>query len=809
MVGRARRSPSDVAGIGWIVLIALLLLSPALKDGHNFGPTDLGSGLSTLTAGAIPPSSTQCIGTTGAPVATCAHDSDNGDTIDQAVPWNTTDWELVHHGHLPLWDTTAGTGEPQLLNFESSVLALPTLVGYLFPLSWSFLVTVLMKLLIAGLGAYWCARVLGARAIAATLGGVSFMCSGAIDGWLGWSISGVLVFAGPILAAAVLTYRHRARVGPPFLLALTVAFAVFGGFPEAYVLEALCFGAAAVAAGAAALLLRRGIAFRGVARCALGVAGGLGCSSVLWLPGIAVLRASVRGGEVGATGLPLHYVALLFAPGYDGIPIAGSAFFGNLADPGLYFETASSVTLIAFCFGCVALALGRRRPVVWGLAALGVVALALSFQLGSVHPVQRLIIDVGLKSVVLSRALALFGFAASILGALGLEALVARHAERGVRRTFAVAVGVVAVPVVVLSAKALGGGLPGTFAHLRRESLYWPLGTLLLLVGSAVALEVAHRSLERTRPAVSGGRTAHGEMAHGGAAHGGIAHGGIAHGVIRALPIALVVVGSAAGLFGEVGISSYAHTAFPKTTATNALARIVGTSLLGIDGGNRGDIRTWEGIGFYPEMNTAYGIDELGLHDPTISSSYFASWPVPGADPGGALHLFAPDVDTVALARRYGVQYVLSAPGFPTPPGMRKVADIAGGVLSVVPGSARFTLDGAPVTATHPGDARYVVDTSGRSGQLVARITDSPGWGATAGGTTLALHPLDGAFYDVTVPPGVRAVTFTYRPPHLTVALGLGAVSLLGFAAAAIWERRRRRSDFGQVTAAGSGTLGG
>jgi hypothetical protein len=749
-----------------------LLLSPAIRDGHNFGPTDLGSGLSSLTRGSVAMEPT-CLSSEGTPTTGCPHNGINGDIIDQSVPWNTTDWRLVHRGQFPLWDDQAATGEPQLLNFESSVLALPTLVGYLAPLSWSFLVTVLMKLLIAGLGTYWCARVLGARPSAAALGGTSFMLSGAFAGWLGWSISGPIAWVGALLALIVLTYRTRGRVWPVLALACALAFTVFGGFPEDYALIGIIFGVLLAATGVVALLTGRGIARDGVLRLLAGGAGGLGLSAVLWLPGVSVLSKAARGGQVAAVARPLHDAALILVPGYNGLPIAGSTFFGTQN----YFETAASVSLVTMVLAVVAVLRCYRRPAVAGLGAMLAGAFLITFALGPVAPIQRLFIDVGLKSVNLGRALLLVDFGLAVLGALGAELFIARIGDRAVRRAFDAGVAAVGAVVVVLGVRAVHSNLPvGVFTHLRRQAMVWPVATVLFLVLVAVGAEVA------TRGSVG-------------------AHRGVRR-AIACVPLALVGVASAAGLFAEVGINSYAHTAYPETEATLQLERIVGSSLLGLDGGNStvsptspGGLRQWEGVGFYPNMNTAYGIAELGVHDPIVSSRYFAAWPVAGADPGGALNLFVPDVDTVALARRYGVGYVLSLPGRPAPDGMAPVATIAGSVLSRVPGSGRFTIGSAPgevLVASHPTDSTYVVRTNGRSGPLLARITNSPGWRAAADGRALPVTSADGAFLSVDVPAGVTAVTFRYRPPHLTEALALALVTVLGFIAAGVLSLRGR-----------------
>jgi len=215
----------DLLGLCWIGLFALLYLSPVLKDGPAFGPADLGRGLSVLTHLLSDPPT---------------HNNINGDIINQGIAWNTFSYQLIHQGHFPLWNPLSGNGSPQaFLNFESAVLALPSLLGYLVPLSVSFLVTVAAKLLIAGLGTYWCCRVLRAGPLAATLGGTTFMLSGAFSGWLGWSISGVYCFSGLALAGLICCYRSSRRTGPVLLLAAVVAFSIYAGFPEAEIISSV------------------------------------------------------------------------------------------------------------------------------------------------------------------------------------------------------------------------------------------------------------------------------------------------------------------------------------------------------------------------------------------------------------------------------------------------------------------------------------------------------------------------------------------------------------------------------------------
>ena len=143
---------------------------------------------------------------------------------------------------MPLWNSFSGTGLPQLLNWESAVLALPTIVGYVLPLSFSFLATVAVKLFIAGSGAYLCARLFRCRPLAAALGASTFMLVGQIVGWIAWAVSGPFVWLGWIAAATLLAYRSRSRVREVVLLALVVGLSLYGGSPESSLLMAIGLG---------------------------------------------------------------------------------------------------------------------------------------------------------------------------------------------------------------------------------------------------------------------------------------------------------------------------------------------------------------------------------------------------------------------------------------------------------------------------------------------------------------------------------------------------------------------------------------
>ncbi len=753
-VGRHR---GDLLALGVLAGLVLAYLAPALGHGPSFGPSDLGRQLSLLTNGPGP-----------------VHNAVDSDLITQGLPWNNLNWTLVHQGRFPLWNSYSGNGIPQFLNFESGSLAVPSLIGYLFPLSWSFLVTVAVKLLVAGWGTYLCCRLLGASPLAAIFGGASFMLSGPVTGWLGWAISGVFVWGGFLLAGLILAGREPGRARGIVLVALAGAAAVYGGFPEGDLL--LGGGLAVLLAVTAAGRHREEGVIRGAGRIGAGLALAGALAAPLWLPGLAVLGGAAREGVRSGAGLPAGETTLAVAQGYCGLPTGGSWLCA-----GNYYETAATVGVVGLALALAALVLGWRRPVVRGLGAALVATVAVVYRLGPVDPVQALLRDLGLGVVKLNRMLPVATLALAVLAALGLEALLGRTRVRRVEPVLALAGLAVGIWVALLWVSAFEAGLSGTVRTARRGSLVWP--TALILLCLAVTLGPGSRRGLRARPG-SPPRVRW-----------------LAAGALLAGQVSYLVVAGA-------GLNSYAPSAVSATPATVELEAQLGTGLLGFDGGNTScagsgtrlcGFRAWTGVGFPPAMNLLVGLPELGVHDPVVPAAYLAGWPVPGAGqrvPASLdVNFFAPAVDTVALARLYGVTEVLAAPGVPAPVGMTPVTTIRGMTLYRVPDSGLFTVSrsgtSTVVPGTHPGDDDYRVRLDGGPASvLTARITDFPGWSARAGGRALVLHRTGQDLIRVDIPAGTTVVELRYRPAGLTEGAVLAAAAVAALGVRALIRRR-------------------
>lgn len=795
LAGRVTQAASDgrrdVAGVCFVLAVVAIYLSPALKDGGVFGPLDIASHLSGLTAGLFGR----------------VHNGLDGDLVTQMIPWYTLDWHAVHAGQFPLWNDYSVLGMPQFLNFESSTLSLPDLVGYLFPLRDAFLVVVAGKLTIAGTGTYLFARVVRIRPAGAAFAAVSFMLSGAFSAWIGWSMADVFAWAGYLAGFAVLTYRHPRRWRYVVLLAICCAFFVYGGFPEANILLGTGLAALFVAGGVAVIVRGQPISAAGAGRMACGLGAGAALSAPLWLPGIQLISLASRYREAGAGELPIHTSVLALVPGYSGLPLSGSLSFGATN----YYETVSYVGIFAIVLALAALWSFRSRPLVVGLAAATVVTLAMTYEIGGFHPLVGLANDLGLGTTVLPRARAVTSFLVAVLAGLGLDgALLAletrRHRAIGARsepasasilqrnrpvvesdvassRRFAAtllaAALVVAAVVGYVAYRGATALQPAAEHRLRLASLLWPcVVTGAALVVAAVIYGATRSGLRRPTAA------------------------------LRGAVIVVLLGGQAIYLvgFGD-DLNTYSHTFYGATSATRQLASLVGDGLVGLDAPGT-TVRQFGGAGFYPNINIAYGVREFAVHDPLMPQEYFE---LPPVVVGSRLNLFDLDIDSAALARRYGVNFILAV-GKTPPAGTTFVARIKSQSLYSVPGAAQFYFAhppaGARVTSiTHPGNYSFTVSLKTPSPtEVVLAVTALPGWHVTSDGRALPVQPYGGVMEEVSVPVGRQTLQVWYWPPRLTegIDLAIAALVVLLFAPLVLlavgsprwpWRRSRRADD--------------
>jgi len=247
---------------------------------------------------------------------------------------------------------------------------------------------------------------------------------------------------------------------------------------------------------------------------------------------------------------------------------------------------------------------------------------------------------------------------------------------------------------------------------------------------------------------------------------------------------------------------------FPQTPGTRELAAEVGAARVGF--GSESCT-----FGIEPDVNGVYGVHELAVYDPIVPKKYFSSWfKITGELAGSRTYnTFCPAVHTVAVAREFGLGYVLEKAGHSGPIGsvhVRRVGDeelyrIAGtGEATVTPlhGDA-FPPDqvaGTPVAVHHSNPSHWQLTTSSEVPvALRLHLTDVPGWHATIDGRTLALETYAGMMLQARVPAGTHTIALHYWPKAFTAGILLAVTSaacLVGLlVAASVRKRRRSRSD--------------
>ena len=475
--GEASEVRSHVGAVVWLIALAFAVLGPALSRGGSFGSYDLLGQLGLLHTNAIP------------------HNFQAGDQVDQIIPWTTLAWQQVHTGHLPLWNPYAALGMPLAFNWQSATFSLPMVIGYLLPLRFSYTFQVILTLVIAGTGMYVLGRVLRLGVLGAVFAATVFELCGPMVGWLGWPHAAVLSWSGWVFAAALVTVRGEHRIRSVIALALFVGAAVYAGQTEVLTI----MGVALIVFMVVLMTFRaRKYGVRTMRRpcvdLVIGGVAGLALGAPLILPGLQIIRGSQRGtsndpGEIvpGNPPLPFHNVTHLFFQAFDGLPIAGSRWFGYV---GGYSETAAYIGVIVVVLAVAAVGVRHRQPEVTAFGVVAVVMASITF----VPPVAWVMAHLPLiGSVLWQRSLLLLVFALSILGGIGMDALMKASLRRpAIQWTLG---GFVVAAFALLALWLFGRGhLPAPEASIRSRSFIWPTTEIavgLIVVGGVVLLREA------------------------------------------------------------------------------------------------------------------------------------------------------------------------------------------------------------------------------------------------------------------------------------------------------------------------------
>jgi uncharacterized integral membrane protein len=767
-----RRGWIHAASVAWLVVMALAVLAPVLIHGSSFGSYDVLSQFGVLRQPGL-----------------IVHNVQAGDQSDQIIPWATLAWTQVHHGHLPLWNPYEGLGMPLAFNWQTAAFSLPTLIGYLFPLHLTFTVQVVLTLVIAGTGTYALCRVLQLGTLACVFAATAFELSGPMLGWLGWPHAAVLSWSGWLFAAALLVVGGRRRLRNVVLLALAVAAMIYAGQAEIFVFECLALGLFVLC-----LLVQRMPVLRGqgpiavpVLDLGLGMLCGVALGAPLLLPGLQVVSGSQHnapGGDPaeiikGNPPLPAHNLVHVLFQGFDGLPVAGSHWFGYI---GGYSETAAYVGVTAVVLALTGLAVCRRKPEVLAFGILCAAMVVTAF----FPPLVSLLYHLPAVGTVLwQRAILPLAFGLAVLSGVGLDALLQSDRDKAIRWATG---GFAGAGVLLAALWFFGrGDLPEDLAHIRAESFWWPLALTALGLAVVGVLARARRREGAESSPVQELRRRRAE--------------GVAGVVLLAGEAAFLI---AAGL----PLWTSTSTPFASTPAMAQLQSTIGSSTLGL-----GSSLCFlpPGLGVPENAQVAYGLQELAIYDPMIPRRYYASWhAVSDQSPGNANDaVYCPGIDTTRLARLYGVSYVVERAGSAGPRGGVYVKSVGDEDLYRIPGAGAATetplgaaggepadtASGTPLRVTHDDPSSWKVVTDAARPQVVRfRLTDVPGWHATVDGRSVPLRSFASVMLQLDVPAGRHTVTLHYWPTTFTLGLVLCGIAVAGIVVGFVVVLVRRRS---------------
>jgi hypothetical protein len=108
----------------------------------------------------------------------------NTDPIKQVYPRRAWTEDIIKQGAWPLWNPTVLTGTPNLPDGQIGLFYPPTLLFLLIPLAQAFGIYAFAHVILAGAGAYCCARQLKIGAGPALLAAVCYMFNGYLLTWL-------------------------------------------------------------------------------------------------------------------------------------------------------------------------------------------------------------------------------------------------------------------------------------------------------------------------------------------------------------------------------------------------------------------------------------------------------------------------------------------------------------------------------------------------------------------------------------------------------------------------------------------------
>ncbi len=787
--GKPRGTPHAGYRLAALVVVALpiALLWPAMRTGRILSSADTVLGSYLLTP--------------ARPLGFVPQNSILTDPAQQFIPWRRLTTSEARAGQLPFWNPYAYAGSPLLGNSQAAVFD-PLAAPY-FLTARPDTVTVwvaLLRLTVAGLGAFLFVRALECSPVACALAGLAYGCGGFMIVWLLYPHSSSAAWAPWALWAGERMARKPAA-GVILALGLAVGASVLGGHVEAAFVLAIVV---------AVYTLWRHVQLHHLGRrtltrtmLALSAAGALTMTltAVHTLP---FLEALEGGTTVGARGAfwsspvfasllnPIAYLpqlvraVLLAFPYLFGRPLRGEVVLGE-AFTNYCEHSFAYASLLAACLAAAATARARRGTATRVVLVIGVVTWLYCGGFPPIVAVVRFVPVVRL--IVPTRAGFIPLLALAVLAGLGLDALV-RSGDLRSKRVARLLAGVTAAGAVTAATLGIvmaGGGtvaLKGVLYKLADPQLAARYAASFLFPWAAIALAssvVLFLLAGRRR---------------------------------RSLAVfALAVVAADLWYFGaHFNPAIPAGEAYPTTPAVRAVQRATARGRVVIlDYGMVTNVATYYAvpdIAGYDAINRARlealarvagANDRTGLGDTLLAFEHFGSWffdvmavqtVIADRTLDGDGLVLRSEVEGTRIYTNTRARPFVFAPLVVRPAAdQSSAAEILrkGGydrINTPVVETRDATLPAAPSSRLRwerPSPERISIDVDTlTAATLVVAESYDRGWTARVDGAPAAVLPCDLAVMAVVVPAGHHKVQLVFRPRTWSVAVALTTSGVVG-----------------------------
>lgn len=332
------------------------------------------------------------------------------DIIDQIYPWKKLTIATLQNGEIPFWNPYSFSGTPHLANYQSSTFSITNLFYFLLEFNKAWALAVLAQPLMAGIFTFMFIKSLKRSSIASLISAISFMFSGFLTTWMGYTTLGLAIGFLPLGLFAIEKYTHTRKIYFLILLSLVFPLSFFSGhFQTSLYFSIFLF----------AYILFKYIDTKNKKDFAYLFSFsflGLLLAMPQILPSIEFYFSSVRSSVFQKIeAVPIKYLTTIISPDYFGNPVTRNNYFGN------YIEWASFSGTLTFFLALFSL-LNKNKFVVFFLIS-ALISILISLDTFVTDALVRIQIPV-LSTSALGRVLVIFSFSISVLAAFGLDYLV-------------------------------------------------------------------------------------------------------------------------------------------------------------------------------------------------------------------------------------------------------------------------------------------------------------------------------------------------------------------------------------------------